>query len=188
MRKQRKNAGFTLIELLCALLVMVFLIMGIGVGMDAGSEIYDEATFEAESATLAGIINTAIGDILRFSFNVEKLDQEQLDAGGISSMNFIFTSSDYGIQAGYFHIAADVNGKQMGVLQMRSLSNANTVELVNMGAYPDLAITDFYITYYPRLGNGVARGYCEASYNIVSISDSEHQRSVKTVVRLMNDD
>ena len=49
MKKSRRNSGFSLIELLCALLILVILVIGIGVSMDAGVGIYRDATFEASS-------------------------------------------------------------------------------------------------------------------------------------------
>lgn len=187
MGGSRKNAGFSLIEMLCALLITVFLVMGIGVGMDAGTRVYGEATFEAESATLAGIVNTSIGDILRYSVNVRELsDQEQANYG-VSEVGFVFTSVDYGIQDAYFYIQPSAEGEYLGVLRMKNLKNTNMVELVNTGAYPDLGISNFTITYSPRTGAGVKGGYFEVAYDIFSTSDSGKSRSVATIVRLMND-
>ena len=76
MKKSRRNSGFSLIELLCALLILVILVIGIGVSMDAGVGIFRDATFEAESATLAGILNTSLGDILRYSVDVRETTAE----------------------------------------------------------------------------------------------------------------
>lgn len=186
MKKTRRNSGFSLIELLCALLILVILVIGIGVSMDAGVGIYRDATFEAESATLAGILNTSIGDILRYSVDVRvTTPEEQVEHG--ADVKFVFTSTDYGIQDAYFYIPPHMSGGTMGPVQMKNLRNPAVVELVNTGAYPDLVVSDFAITYSPREASGVKGGYFEISYLITSESDATKTRSVETIVRLMND-
>ncbi len=184
MKKERKNAGFSLIEMLCAILILVFLIMGIGVGMDAGSRIYADATFEADSATLAGILNTSLGDILRYSVGIrepsttERMEHELHE----DKVKFLFTSYDYGIQKAYFYYEGSD-----GVLQMKNLVNNDTVELVNTGAYPDLMLSSFSVTYTPRVAPGIEGGYFTIRYTITSKTDSAKERNVESIVRLMND-
>lgn len=188
MKKTRKNAGFTLIEMLCALLIMVFLIMGMGVGMDAGSRIYRDATFESDSATLAGILNTSLGDILRFSSVAETAEMRNLPEGfDKTEVPYVFTSLDYGIQHAYFYTPVFEDGTSMGVLQMKNLKNDKVVELVNSGAYPDLVISNFEITYSPRVAPGIEGGYFDITYTIYDEHDTSKKREVATIVRLMND-
>ncbi len=185
MEKKRSNAGFTLIEMMCALLVMVLLVMGMGVGMDAGSRIYRDATFEADSATLAGILNTSLGDILRYSTRVHyATEEEQAKIDEFSpGVDFLFTSLDYGIQDAFFH--APIHST--GVLEMRTTRNSNSVELINSGAYPDLMISNFEISYDERVAPGIFGGHFEIEYDILSKSNTEKVRHVETIVRLMND-
>lgn len=186
MKKSRRNSGFSLIELLCALLILVILVIGIGVSMDAGVGIYRDATFEAESATLAGILNTSLGDILRYSIDVrETTPEEKVEYG--SNVEFVFTSMDYGIQDAYFYIPPHMSGGTMGPVQMKNMRNPAVVELVNTGAYPDLVVSNFEIEYSPREDAGVKGGYFEISYLISSETDAAKTRSVETIVRLMND-
>lgn len=196
MRKNRKNAGFSLIEMMCALLIMVFLTMGVGVSVDAGANIYRDAIFESESATLAGILNTSIGDILRYSIDIRPVTatekSEQGDDIGIphatdSSKRYVFTSMDYGIQDAYFSIPLHITGQNMGPVQLKNLRNPNVVELVNTGAYPDLVVSEFKIHFSPRIAPGIEGGYFEISYKITSESDSTKTREVSTIVRVMND-
>lgn len=186
MKKQRKNAGFSLIEMMCALLIMVLLVMAIGVGMDAGSKIYRDATFESESATLAGILNTSLGDILRYSSYLRATTVEERAENGTDA-EFVFTSIDYGIQDAYFYTPPHEDGSYKGTLQMKNFRNSRTVELVNSGAYPDLTVSNFKITYKPRTKPGVDGGYFTITYDIFSETDASKVRNVQTIVRLMND-
>ena len=187
MKKLRNKAGLTLIEMLCTLLIMVLLVMAIGVGMDTGTRIYADATFEAESATLAGILNNSLGDILRYS-NVRVPDEEEKAEKGIpANVEFLFTSMDYGIQDAYFYTPKDAEGRYMGTLQMKNIRNADVMDLVNEGAYPNLGVTNFVIEYTPRTGTGVDGSYFSITYDICNKQDDSKVRKVETIVRLMND-
>ncbi len=211
MKRKKSKGGFTLVEMLASILIMVLLVMGMGVGMDAGSRIYRDATFESDSATLAGILNSNLGDILRYSIQVrykgvestpvaERLTNQEIqkleidviaadpaDPVASGTRKFVFTSLDYGIQDGYFYTPLHISGSYAGVLQLRNLRNENVVDLVNTGAYPDLMVTNFSITYYPRRNPGIEGGYFDISYDIFSTNDSSKVRHVQTIVRLMND-
>ena len=188
MKKLKNNAGFSLIELLCALLILVILVMAIGVGMDTGTKLYFDATFEAESATLAGILNTSIGDILRFSSVTMTENITNVPEGfDKTAVPYVFTSVDYGIQHAYFYTPVYEDGTSKGVLQLKNMKNDKVVELVNTGAYPNLVVSDFNITYSPPSGSGVQGGYFEISYQITSELDSSRTRMVETIVRAMND-
>lgn len=191
MRKLKNNAGFSLIELLCALLILVLLVMGIGTGMDAGMKIYADATFEAESASLAGILNTSLGDILRYSQNIRINNDKLEDSSGAfivkEDVGFVFTNIEYGIQDAYFYTPVMEGNVSMGVLQMKNLRNSNVVELVNTGAYPDLVISNFKIVFHDQSEAGVGGGYFTVTYNIFSESDTAKKRDVEMIVRLMND-
>jgi len=194
MKKMRSKAGFTLMELLVSLLILVMLVMGIGVGMDAGMRIYQEATFEADSATLAGILNTNLGDILRYSQNVRENDDTFRDAEGNilrkSEVGFVFTNLEYGIQDAYFHTPVLDDNSSMGVLQMKNLKNLSVVELVNAGAYPNLVISNFRITYVApgaTVGGEVVRGgYFNITYTIFNETNTDLSRDVAYIVRMIN--
>lgn len=202
MKKCFNRSGFTLIEIMAALLITVLLVVAMGTSMTAGMRIYKDASFESDSASMAGILNTALGDILRYSEDV-KVNQgtaSNPQAGFIDSdgqyivreqVAFVFTNVEYGIRDAYFYIPTASGSKTEGILQMKNLKNSNIVELVNTGAYPDLMITDFEITYVEpgavdASGNILRGGYFDISYDIFSKSDDQKTRSVSTVVRLMN--
>lgn len=190
MKKIQNHSGFTLIEMLVALVIMICLVIGISVGMDAGSRIYSDAIFEADSANLAGILNTAIGDILRYSKQIKVNDGKWKDSSGTNIpaevAPFVFTSSDYGIGDAYF-----VVDTSSGVLQMKNLRDAQVVELINSGSYPNLRIQNFVAAYHPAerdLTTDIitSGGYFTVSYEVCSSVNSEKVRQVESIVRLMN--
>ena len=192
---KRAKRGFSLLEMLVALAILVFIVMGIGVGMDAGVKIYKEAIFEADSGSMAGIINTNLGDILRYSSRVTVNNGSNLeDASGSfvaeQDVEFVFTSVDYGIHDAYFDTASLLDGTANGVLRITNLKKEKSMDLVNTGAYPDLKIEDFEIHYFEPGkevdGNTIRGGYFEVSYRIVSDKYDDMSREVSTVIRLMN--
>lgn len=198
MKKYLNRSGFTLIEMMAALLVMVLLVVAMGTSMTAGMRIYKDATFEADSASLAGILNTALGDILRYSEDVTVNEGTAANpsAGFIDSngqyivreeVGFVFTNKEYGIRDAYFYTPIISGSESKGVLQMKNLRNTEIVDLVNTGSYPDLVITNFKITFVVP---GVTQrgGYFSIEYDILSESDDQMQRHVETVVRLLNPD
>lgn len=188
MKKLKNRAGFTLIEMMCTLLILVILTMAIGVGMDTGSQLYRDATFESDSATLAGILNTSIGDILRFS-TVVRSDKVRNPPEGfdMEAVEYVFTSHDYGIRYAYFHTPLAADGTETGVLQLKNMSDDKVVELVNTGAYPDLAIQGFECEYTERVAPGIEGGYFTVTYKIVSETIPDKTRNVEMIVRVMND-
>lgn len=199
MKKLYDRSGFTLIEIMAALLIMVLLVVAMGTGMTSGMKIYRDATFEADSGSMSGIINTSLGDILRYSENI-RINQGTAgnpSAGFVDSdgsyitkdrVGFVFTNYEYGVQNAYFHLSQ--GGDEEGILLIKSLNNAKEPELVNTGAYPDLMITEFEITYVPRGRDSTGRpgrgGYFIIDYIITSKSDTTKTREVETIVRLMN--
>lgn len=198
MKKLRNKKGVTLLEMLAVIGILVILVVGMGSTMDAGADIYQEAIFESDSATLAGILNTAMGDILRYSRDV-RINEGSLDnpeMGFVTSdgtfllpqtVGFVFSNWEYGVLDAYFYTPIHEDGTSKGVLQMRNLRNANVVELVNTGAYPDLVISNLKVIYTPADTEGLRGGYFKISYTIYSEKNSDFQREVETVVRLMND-
>jgi len=199
MKKLKNNAGFTLVEMLAVVLILVILTMGMGKTMDAGVRIYRDATFESDSATLSGILNTALGDILRYSTEIRINEATAAnpnapggfrDATGTillkEDVGFVFTNYEYGIRDAYFYTQIFADSTSKGALQMRNLKNADIVELVNTGAYPDLAVTNFVITYVPEGTEGKRGGYFEITYDIVSETHDYLKRNVTTYIRLMN--
>lgn len=190
MKKLKNKAGFTLIELLVSLAIMVILVMGIGTGMDAGARVYKDSVFQSDSSSLEGILNTTLGDLLRYSENVIKNTGDPIPENKgnplPSNIDFIFTSFDFGVKNAYF---PDIDN----TVKLRALHNfpgAKTeVDLINTGAYPDLKITNFKATYFPLFVDDPDNkhgGYFEITYTIQSVQDAKLKRNVEYVVRLMN--
>lgn len=153
MKKLKNNSGLTLVETLVALFILVMMIVGMDTVMDSSMRVYDEATFEADSSIMANIVNTALGDVLRYAEDVDTADgQAFVDASGTNIPNnvqFVFTSYDYGMMSGYFAL-------KNGILEMRDITGEKTTELVNSGVYrakatmySDLIISNFRIVYVP---------------------------------------
>lgn len=202
MKKILNRSGFTLIELMATMVIIVLLVVAMGTSMMAGMNVYKEATFEADSASMAGILNTSLGDILRYSQDVtiNEGTAANPEAGFVDSdghyivsedVGFVFTNLEYGIRDAYFYIPVQADSETVGILQMKNLKNSSIVELVNTGAYPDLVISDFDITYVAPGADdgegGTLRGnYFLITYEILSKSSGDLQRDVATVVRLMN--
>ena len=179
MKKLKSKAGITLIEMMVSLLILVFLVVGMGPGMETASRIYREATFETDSGMLARIINNAMGDILRYAEDVDTEKNWKNDPHP-PEIPFVFTSYDYRIQDAYFYLPEDANGNAKGVLQMKNLRNGSIVDLVNTGAYPDLQLSGLEVVFDKDNGIFTIR------YIISSISDPAKTRDISHVVRLMN--
>lgn len=203
MKKLRNSSGLTLLEMLASLLILVILVVGMGTAMNSGAKLHQEAVFASDSAALARILNTALGDILRYSCNGTDSDLDIkingqpddqgnpvyfLDAEGQSltpeEVGFVFTNPEYGAADAYFCISE-------GVLVLRSLRDHDMRELVNAGAYPNLLISNFEIVYVPEgslsdTGEVLRGGYFHIRYHICSEIHRELTHSVETAVRLMN--
>ena len=203
MKKLLNKKGFTLIELLATMVIMLLVLSAIGVGMDGASRMYEDATFAADSSNLAGILNSALGDILRYSRDIHTTAEttypyvQQVGAdhvfvdstsARVPDVDFVFTSIEYGIQDAYFYTPIDENDEFLGVLQLKNLRNVKTTELVNAGAYPNLGITDFRITYTLESEDSTTVGgaYFKIEYTIYSLTDPTKTKDVECIVRMLN--
>lgn len=186
MKKIKNHAGFSLIEMLTAIAILVLMIGGMGTGLSAGVHAYSEAMFESNSAALEGIINAAIGDVLRYSEEVvpnpAKKDSsvpgfkaENGDVFGKDQLDFVFSNFEYGVRNAYFRL-----DDSKTILQLKELQRTEPVKLVNSGAYPDLAVSNIFVTYNEK-GH-----YFIVKYDIVDTVEVGRERSVNYTVRQMN--
>ena len=190
-KKLKGKTGFTLIEMLASMLILVLLILGMDMGMSAASRVYSESVFESNSGSLSGILNTAIGDVLRYSEDIKINPGTFEDSDGNilpkEDVGFVFTNYEYGVRNAYFYTEILDDGTSRGTLQMKNLRKSNVQELVNTGAYPHLEITNFVITYVPPTVSGTAEGgYFNVEYDILDTQKDSRRRHTETVVRLMN--
>lgn len=200
MKKLKQKSGVTLIEMLVAILVLVFIIIGMNAGTDAGTRIYNDSVFESDCATLSGILNTAIGDILRYSQDVRRPEKGALyvtqdgtsfvdESGTIQDTLFVFTNVEYGVQDAYFYVPLNEGNGRDGMLQMKNLRKAKVNDVITTGAYPNLKITDFDITYVApgeeADGKTCEGGYFNISYTLSDLQDTK-TRDFECCVRMIN--
>lgn len=206
MRKLRSRSGMTLVEVMVSLLILTLLVTVMGTGMETAVRVCSDSLFESHSASLAGIVNTALGDVLRYAQDIRTSDSGFTDASGarISRAGFVFTNLEYGVQDVYFFTPVAEDGSCTGILQLKSLHYVRdtdeiaVTDLVNSGAYPNLAITNFEAVYVApgtiaeiTLNDGTVvetsrGGYFYITYTIVSTIDNTKTREVETIARLLN--
>jgi len=199
MTKLKSSAGFTLVEMLVTIVILVMLVIGIGTGMDSAHRIYYEAKFQSNSATAADIVNTSLSDILRYSdVKVYERQKEQ----PVANAYFVFTNFEYGVRDAYFSL------NDSGIIRLKNIGDESSVELVNMGSYPDLVIKNLVVKYCQYadkdytfdpdndgynafnglvLGREVNGAYFTISYTIQSTRNESLTRDVTYVVRCMNE-
>lgn len=186
MKKLKNTRGFTLVESLAALMVLVLLVVGMDSGMKAATRAYTQSIFESNSAALSGILNTAMGDILRYSEDVTTESTENLTVP--ADPGFVFTNYEYGVKNAYLQPAPQENRVVLKVISLEAGTPA--VELVNTGAYPRLTLKDFRISYHKPTASGgqgtAGTGYYEISYTVQDVKRAELSREVKFSVRQLN--
>ena len=182
MKKLKNKHGMTLMEVLAAILVLVFLVVGIGTGMDSGLRVYREVSFETDSATLADNIDTMLGDLLRHAVDVwvPEENQNRLPVQIPADATAVFTNTAFGAEDAYVHLR-DSDGK----LVMDSVrKNTPSVALINKGLYADLEVSDFQIQY--AVNDDGSGQHFVVRYTIVSTIDPDKERTVETVIRHLN--
>ena len=170
IKKLKNQAGMSLMEVMVALLIMVLLVVGMGTGMDAGMRVYSDATFEANGATLAGYLNTALTDVLRYT--------QDIKSPAASGDPCTFTNLELGLRNAY------IKPNENGILYIYSTDNGFTPKaLVNTGAYTGLKIKDssFKLTY----ADDTRGGYFLAEF-IIASADGKEREPTQVVVRIMN--
>ena len=169
--KKRIGGGFTLIEMLVAVIVIVLLVIGIGTGIRAAIRAYNESIFESECGTLSDILNTTVGDALRYSENV------QVDGDG-----FTFTNYDYNVKNAVFTL--DENG-HIVITFTDADGNTVTVPAVNDGAYAD-GITVTALNIVAKETGEPGAYYFDVSYTLTNASGLTHDYTMR--VRQANAD
>lgn len=160
MKKLRSGGGFTLMEVLASMLILTFLVIGMGPGMKTAMSVYQESTFQSSSTALIGTVNATLGDVLRFAEDVE-VDEDK---------TFTFTNTDYGLQNAKLSFAD-------GIITVID-HNGNEKPLLPEGSYPNMEITAFSAT--------CENGLFTVTYTIKSTVVQDMTRQADCTVALLN--
>lgn len=98
MKKIKSKRGFTLIEMLVCVVTLLLVGLICTTGMNMATKSYNESMFISNSQKLEYILNLSMGDILRYSHNIDVA----VDDGKIS-----FTNEVYGVNGGELKLDAD---------------------------------------------------------------------------------
>ena len=194
MKKLKNNAGFSLIEMLLAIAVLVLLIVGMQSGLDAGVHAYGESMFESNSAALAGILNSAIGDVLRYAEDIVDYDTVPEGApAGADKVNFYFTNYEYGVRDAYLKLDTYDAGSENIIFKIAGWKEVYETSLVTTGAYPDLTVQPVddrtpLVRFVPSDGDATngPENYFNVKYKIVDMRDASRTKEVTATIRLMN--
>lgn len=170
--KKLNKSGMTLMETVVALLILVLLVLAMDFCTNSALGVFNDSTFTADSATLSGILNTSLADILRYSEKVDN-SQEQVET-------VVFTNYDYGVRDAYFPLAlrsGTEESTESDVIQMNSLDGSRPRDLVNTGAYPNLEVLNFSLSFNEE------KNCYTISYTIQNKEDPNLKRDVEYVVR-----
>lgn len=167
MKKLGNRGGFTLMEVLVSMLILTFLVVGMGPGMKTALSVYQESTFQSSSTALTGTLNATLEDLLRYGEDIE------VAADGTVT----FTNLDYGLQGAQFLCWKKNDSNAPTVVTVKDSRGAKA--LLPEGSYPNMEITAFEIQY--KNENGVFT----VEYTIAStvVSDS---RDVTLTVAALN--
>ena len=167
MKKLKTNGGFTLMEVLASMLILTFLVIGMGPGMKTAMTVYRESVFQSSSTALIGAMNATLEDVLRFAEDVEVADDG----------TFTFTNVEYGLQNGSFLQWDDDTGPDVV-----TVIDHNGVErlLLPEGAYPNMEISAFSILY------DTGTGLVEVTYTIESTVAIGMKREAACTIALIN--
>lgn len=148
IRFVRNRKGFSLMEMMVTLLILVLLVMGMDSGLRAAIRVYDEAVFYSDSRTLAGMLDTTLSDLFRFSEQIKPVSsvssEDLYDSMG-QKIDYVFTNAEYGMNDAYIEWYADIAPN----LQLKNLKNSNFYSLLNSGAFPGMSISSFSYSYNP---------------------------------------
>lgn len=204
-KKLKSNRGFTLVEMLVALAIVVMLSLMMSVGASVGAKVQRESTFVAESDVLSSTINTALGDVLRYSTVTQAgatpegadptYEQESIlknEAGD----KLLITNDGYGVNKGAIVLNDDKGSLRLALKQIETIGDEEshtdvekTYFLVSHGIYTNLAIMNdadhpFQLTYKENSG----KPYYEAKYWIAEKNGSSPMtKEVKAYFRLVNE-
>lgn len=166
MKKLRSSGGFTLMEVLASILILTFLIIGMGPGMKTALSVYRQSAFQSGSTALIGTLNATLEDVLHFAEDIEKSPED----GSVT-----FTNLDYGLQRAHFLCWTATDTDAPTIITVHD--SRGDRPLLPAGSYPNMQLTAFALAY--------ENGVFTVSYTIQStvVDDS---RDVTLTVAALN--
>lgn len=167
--KLKTSKGFTLIEVLVSMLILTFLVIGMGPGMKTAVTVYRESLFQSNSTALIGAVNTTLSDVLRYAENVTVTDEGDV----------LFTNTEYGLKDACFLTIERSGGEREDFASLVVLDhNGQQRQLLPEGAYPNMELADFSLDY--------ANECFEVQYTIYSIVDPALSRKAVCTIAQIN--
>ena len=152
--KKRIKKGFTFTETLVALLIVALLSAVVLTGIRSAWSVHDDALFSSESEILASTINTALGDVLHYS---------SYERNGSTATGSIvkISNQNYGILRGSLEVD---DGKLY--IKVSDDEQSSKLVLISDGAYTNISVTSFRLSYMAYDGGSVPKGTFYGSYTL----------------------
>jgi len=164
--------GFMLVELLVALAILVILVIGIGTSMGAANRVYSDSVFDSNNASISGIINSSLEDLLRYA-EVE-VDADHENYVDVTNEYFKLTNDTYSVRE------ARIGLNQDGYIVFTGPYSGESHYLVAPGVYVDQHLESFSIKY------DTTTGLYTITYKLVSDSDPDQTSEVEFSARSSN--
>ena len=130
MNKCRDKKGFTLMEMLVCVITLIIICLLCTTGMNLATKSYSDSMFETQSQMVEAMLDSAIGDLLRFSSDVSEAGEE-----------VVFTNSTYGMVQG----TLTVNDK--GYFLLKKGNNKEALLLASSTYVDEMYIDEFDLNY-----------------------------------------
>ena len=133
LRKIKNKKGFSLIEMIVCVFTLTMIGLICTVGLNMATKSYNESLFESGSQMLESMVNTSVGDVLRYSYDV-----------AVDGSNNVTSLSNATFGMNHGTIALNAEGKLVLV------KSGSEVLLIGENVYAeDMYLTDFAVTYNP---------------------------------------
>lgn len=112
MKKLKSKKGFTLIEMLVCVVTLMLISLICTTGMNMASQSYNKSMFESNSQALEYMLNTSIGDMLRYSKDVTVEEDDIFFTNEVYNIN----NGKLLVEDGYFTILRDKDTTQKALI------------------------------------------------------------------------
>ena len=172
MKKLRREQGFTLVEMLACVVALILIGLTCSAAMNLATKSYWISRFESDSQMLESTIDMYIGDILRYS------DQVQTDgAGNVTTI----TNENYRIVGGGIEIVPR-EGTEGGYFIIRQIPGIEGTMLISKASYADTLYVENLVLRYDA-NTGIFTG----EYTVRStLLEEEARRCVFSYRRIAN--